>query len=308
MKAVVTGGYGFIGKNQVKYLLQRKAKVSIIDNLSTSEYDAILSVAVADQYMDDIQNMSLKFASEFFKDVDVVYHYAAIARVQSSFERPEFYYNNNISSTVHLLGLLRDINFKGKFVFTSSSSVYNGVQPGNVYSTETDACFPESPYASSKLICEDIVRMYSKLYGINAAIIRPFNVYGPGMSTKGGYSTVLRIFIDRIVNGEKIDVYGDGNQTRDFTHIYDFVRAAELIAEKSPKDSCETYNVATGKSYSLNDLIKQFQRFHPVDVNYLESKNEPENTLANISKVSALGYDPKCDVLEWIKTVMMSWS
>lgn len=295
MKILVTGAAGFIGGHLVDRLINEGHNVWGIDNCSTGEPH--FNVRAIYVFLD--LSHSVTEISDYikFQRFDAIYHLAAIARVQPSIQDPQRYYSNNVNSTLNLLEACRLNEFKGKIVFTSSSSVYNGIRAHNISNSEyLDKTVAGSPYALSKIHCEELCRYYSEHYGLNISIARPFNVYGPRMA-HGGYSTVLQTFLDNYRDKKPLIIYGDGSQRRDFTFVSDIIQGLLLLGNDS-YSGCSIFNIGSGKNYSIKEIADLF----PCKKIYMEKRDEPENTLANISRLKDLGYQPEYNVLEWIKT------
>lgn len=290
MKILITGGKGFIGGHLVDYYVNLGHDVYVIDNDLNDHYNPL-----AKYYNIDLASETGTFPLEtILSDADVIFHLAAMARVQPSFENPYWYYYNNIISTLNLLDVLRDLEWKGKLIFTSSSSVYDGLQQF-AHNYESDQLYSDSPYALSKQHCEDLILKYSKWYGLNCMIVRPFNVYGDRMAT-GNYATVLQIFLDAYNAKEPLKIYGDGSQRRDFTHVDDIIQGLDIVSKHGTTG--EIYNIGSGENYSIKTIANLF----PIEKIFIDKRNEPDNTLASIDKISKLGYEPKYNVISWLQS------
>jgi nucleoside-diphosphate-sugar epimerase len=255
-KYLVTGGAGFIGSNIVEKLLSKKQHVIVLDNLSTGKEENIkpfLKNPLFEFMKADIRNKDE--ISEAIKDVDYVIHQAAIASVNLSFENPAESFDVNTIGTLNLLQAASKNKIK-KFVFASSSSVY-GMADGKT--SEKIHKGPISPYALSKSFGEELCRLFSKEFKVPTVCLRYFNVFGPRQNIFSEYSAVIPKFISAFIKGESPIVFGTGKQTRDFVYVKD-VAEANLKAAKSKFKDGEIFNVASGKSISLLQLINTLNK------------------------------------------------
>tara|TARA_B100000287_G_scaffold108340_2_gene100618 strand:+ start:13420 stop:14325 length:906 start_codon:yes stop_codon:yes gene_type:complete len=292
MKYLVTGGFGFIGTNLVVELLNQGHHVVVIDDCSS---DSVSSPQWSDK-CDFIQCDIAKpnFYHKFLDGVDTCFHLAAKARVQPSIEDPARFDFTNVHGTVQLFKACVDAGVK-KIVFSSSSSVYGDAE---MPTAETHSFAPKSPYGLQKKIGEDYLKLFTEIYNIKGVALRYFNVYGEGMPLGGAYATAIGIFFNQVRNGEKITIFGDGEQTRDFTYVKDVVKANILSATTEGLDDYEVFNVGNGDNASVNhvaDLIGGERQ-------YLPPKLEPKATLADNSKIKdKLGWKPTGDLDNWVK-------
>lgn len=290
MQITILGGQGFIGGHLVDYYVNQNYKVNVIDNGETGNY-----VNKKATYFDlDLVTAQI---DDIIKDSDVVIHLASTARVKPSFTNPTKYIVNNVGNVTNCLDTLRRINFKGKFIYFSSSSVYNGCNQVSIMtgSTESTKTRPQSPYAHSKKMAEDMCLFYKSTYNLDIVIVRPFNVYGDRMSTADSYATVLSIFKQQYANKQPLTVTGNGKQQRDFTHVDDIIQGVNLIIEKGIDP---IYNIGTGEAVSINALTTVFA--WNVQVEYLPPTLEPFITKADTRHIRKLGYKPTHRVLEWL--------
>lgn len=290
MKCVVTGGCGFIGSNLVDLLLLDGHSVKIIDNLSTGNINNLnpraefINADVCD--FDSIR--------DHFKEIDTVFHLAALPRVEPSIHDPLPYNKHNIEGTLSVLKASVDAKIE-KFVFSSSSSIYGecGTDPVN----EEKDKEPLSPYALQKLCCEEYCKLYNKLSGINTICLRYFNVYGKRQPTIGAYVPVVGIFAKQKSESKNLTITGDGSQTRDFVNVFDVARA-NLYAAKSNLKGFRYYNVGSGTNYKIIDIAKNISN----NIEFIQPRIEPKTTLADISKIkNELQWSPTVDLLEWIQ-------
>jgi len=287
---LITGGCGFIGSHLVESFkgMDRRFDVHIFDNCSTGNYRAqnatLWAVDIANPHRD---------LSKLISDINpkVIFHLAAIARVQKSFGEPHWYHINNATLTSNLLDSLRKINYKGRVVFTSSSSVYNGLP--NVETQELSST-NLSPYALGKLHAEQLCALYRDFYGLDIVITRPFSVYGPRMAS-GSYGTVLQYFIDAFRYHKPLTITGDGMQLRDFTHVEDVVMGLLRcgFAPNPPK----ILNLCSGNPKRIIDIANLF----PSEKIFIEKVIEPEITCGDTNIGKNFGFSAKHNVIDWIK-------
>ena len=251
MNIIVTGGAGFVGSHLVELLVKKKHYPIVIDNLSTGLYSNIkhfVDSKKADFIKCDIRNFKKILQ---LPKVDAVIHLAAIASVVESIDNPIFVNDVNVNGTLNMLEFCRRNKIK-KFVFTSSAAIYGDYEkPIN----EKSPTIPTTVYGSTKLTGEQYCQIYSNLFGINITILRPFNIYGPRQNDT--YAGVISKFMDRLNENKPPLIFGNGKQTRDFIHVNDVVRAF-YYALKFKKKKFSVFNLATGKSTSINELAKIF--------------------------------------------------
>lgn len=249
MKALVTGGAGFIGSHLVETLMSAGNTVRVLDDLSSGFIESVPpDVEFVKGSVSDERVVQLAV-----KGVDVVFHQAAHRAVLRSVEHPLTTDQANTHGTLTLLKASVDAGVR-RLVFASSSSVYGGAE--TMPTPETAPLNPRSPYAVSKLAGEYYCRVFAELYPLETVALRYFNVYGPRQRPDSAYALVIPLFMQALVDGESPVVHGDGKQSRDFTYIDDVVRA-NLAAAEAPASVCsgQVYNVAGGASYSLLDLL-----------------------------------------------------
>jgi UDP-glucose 4-epimerase len=256
MKAVVTGGAGFIGSHLAMELIKQGAQVSVIDNLASGQKDRVPPLARFCEA--DIRSQEAKRLIVHDKP-DVVFHLAAQTDVQKSLLDPAYDADVNIAGTVNLLSACLEAG-AGKFIFASTSAVYGDLHKDRL--SEDDETSPISYYGLSKLTAEAYIRLFHQLYGIPYAILRFSNVYGPGQTPKGE-GGVVAVFNDRIQAGNPIAIHGDGEQTRDFIFVKDVVRAVIAAAQKSNQ---QTIHVSSAVTTTINELAQALSRIHGSDV------------------------------------------
>lgn len=302
MKILVTGCAGFIGSHLAEALLNQGHDVVGIDNFHPY-YDRELkmaNLAVLIQYKnfsfieDSILNFELM--KILTKNVSLVYHEAAIAGTRYSIEFPSEYIEINVMGTLNVLEAARLNNVK-KIVFASSSSVYGEIPLEELPINEEHKLNAISPYAHSKIMAEELCKLYTKIYKLPVVILRYFTVWGPRQRPDEAFAK----FITKILKNETIEVYGDGLQTRDFTYIDDIVNGTILAAEKGHG----IYNLGSGTSLSVNGMINKIASTMKAKpkVKFIEKhKADVSHTLADITKAkNELGYKPSISLQEGIK-------
>jgi UDP-glucose 4-epimerase len=298
MRCIVTGGAGFIGSNLVDKLIDEGHEVIIFDNYSTGKKENINPNAKF--FLVDITHQPY-FETNTMKDimsgVDVVFHLAALARVQPSIENPIEYHNTNINGTLNMLDACRKYGVK-RFVFSSSSSVYGDVREENLPTSENSELNPMSPYALHKLVGEQYCKLYSELYQLETVSLRYFNVYGERQPIEGAYTLVMGVFAQQRLNGEKMTIRGDGEQRRDFTYVGDVVDANIKCMEYPLELNGDVFNIGNGDNKSVNDIADLIggERVN------LEPVIEPRVTLADNTKIKKLlDWKPTQDLNQWVK-------
>lgn len=250
MKALVTGGAGFIGSHLVDLLLSEGCEVVVIDNLATGRRWQVPENAVFLQ--GDVSDTEL--LAKALPGCDVVFHLAAVSSVQDSLDRPIEVHNTNLTATLALLEAA--VRHKvPRFVFSSSAAIYGDT--GGEPACEDMVPKPMSHYAVQKLASEHYCQVYHRLHGLETVCLRYFNVYGPRQRADSPYSGVIAKFIDAARAGQPITIFGDGEQTRDFCHVKDVALANFLAStQDGAKVSGRVFNVGTGISTSVNELAR----------------------------------------------------
>lgn len=300
MKALVTGGAGFIGSHLVEALLKRGDRVRVFDNLSTGQKANLkLFERKADFFRGDLRNP--KDLAHAVRGIDVIFHQAALRSVPRSVDDPLSTHEVNSTGTLLLLQAARKARVK-RVVYASSSSLYgdNHVYP----QTESMRAAPLSPYAVAKLTGEYYCRVFAQTFGVETVALRYFNVFGPRQMPESMYAAVIPKFMQSLQNSEPLDVHWDGKQSRDFTYI-DNVVEANILAATKPGVSGEYFNIACGQNHSLLDIIRELElasglkakrRHHPMRA------GDVRKTWADISKARRLlGYKPRVDLREGIR-------
>lgn len=293
-RLAVTGGAGFIGSNLVEALAGEN-EVIVIDDLSAGKS---LNLKGIDARLIRGSITDLELLKKAFNGVDCVFHLAAIASVQKSVEDPVRTNEVNIDGTLNVLVAARDAGVR-RVVFASSSAVY-GDSPEQP-KREDMIPNPKSPYAVTKLTGEHYARVFQELYGLEAVVLRFFNVFGPKQDPSSEYSGVISRFISAVLKGEPPVIYGDGAQTRDFVYVADVVRAC-ILASRSRATG--VFNIASGKSTSLNQLATMIGEAAGRDVvpGYAEPRQgDIKHSLADVSKAGEIGYRPELMVDEGLR-------
>lgn len=293
MKALVTGGAGFIGSNLVIELVKKGYEVTVIDDLSmglTKNLDPVKDKVTF--YKHDVCDHA--FMHQILdQNFDYIYYLAAVASVADSIERPMETHQVNHESVVDILEYLRIANLKPKkFLFTSSAAVY-GNYP-ELPKKEDQRVQPLTPYAVDKYASERMAIDYGNLYDLNTVAVRFFNVFGPRQNPNSPYSGVLSIVTKCLVNGEEFTLFGDGKQTRDFIYVKDIVNALIFISEN--EESNEVYNVGYGHQNTLLDVIKMYEKASGkrLKLKYAEARQgDIAESLADVTRLTQLGFKPQ---------------
>lgn len=291
-KIVVTGGAGFIGSNIIHNIYQNN-EVTVIDDMSTGNLENIVDLVEKESIKLVKGSITdLKLLQELFSDANYVLHQAAIPSVPRSIKNPISSNKANIDGTLNVLVAARDCNIE-KVVYASSSSVY-GDTP-TLPKIETMCPSPLSPYAISKLTGEYYCRVFYEIYGLRTTSLRYFNVYGPRQNPKSEYAAVVPKFISSTIKQNPIEIYGDGEQTRDFTFVEDVINA-NLLSCVSKKADGKILNIAGGKRISINELALKIMKIlgKEVDIIYRERREgDVKDSLADISLAKSLiNYEP----------------
>ena len=287
---LVTGGAGFIGSHLAEELVRRGERVRVVDSFITGKRDNLKHIPGVELIEGDLADLAV--AQRAVAGVDYVLHQAAIPSVPRSVQDPITSNRANIDASLNVLVAARDAGVR-RVVYAGSSSAY-GDTP-TLPKVETMGTAPLSPYALQKLVAEQYCQMFTRLYGLETVTIRYFNVFGPRQDPSSPYSGVISLFIRALVEGHQPTIYGDGEQTRDFTYVANVVDGV-LRACTASDASGEVINVATGGRISLNQLFNALKGLTGADVNpiYAEPRaGDVRDSQADISKArSLLGYQP----------------
>ncbi len=279
MQVLVTGGAGFVGTNLIKRLLKDGHSVTSVDNYSTGLFENEQPEVI--YYNSDIVR--------FFKDsspeeYDVVFHLAAVARIQPSFSDPEKYIDTNFNGTYEIVKYCSALRIP--LIYAGSSSHHSGKF--------------KNPYTFSKDLGEDVIKLYQEHFELKASVARFYNVYGPHQLTEGGYTTIIGKWLKCIENGIDCTIYGDGFKRRDFTHVDDIVDG--LIRIMKQQAYGHVFEFGRGENHSINELAAMLNTIP----NYEEDKpGEAQETLADYSLAeSILAWEPKINLEDYLKEVV----
>jgi UDP-glucose 4-epimerase len=281
MQIIVTGGAGFIGTNLCKKLIELGHEVTSIDNYTTGKEKNHVEGVKYERH--DIRYI-YDYKWVYNKHPDVIFHMAAIARIQPSFEDPSNYFTTNANGTLEIADYCAKNNVP--LIYAGSSSHHSGKF--------------KNPYTFSKDIGEEIVKLYQEHFKLKSTIVRFYNVYGPYQLTEGSYTTLIGRWLNNIEKGIKCEIYGDGEQRRDFTHVDDIVDA--LIRIQKQQAYRFIFELGRGKNYSVNEVAKMLD-INPI---YKPSKpGEARDTLnTDTSAQSLLGWEPKIDLEDYLASYL----
>jgi UDP-glucose 4-epimerase len=252
---LVTGGAGFIGSHLAERLVHEGYRVRVFDNFSAGRKENMKEVLSQIEVLrGDLRNDS--DVNRAVRDVDYVFHAAAMRSILRSVENPFEVHEVNGSGTLRLLMACRQAKIK-RFIFSSSSSVYGGTK--HFPMRETDLLSPQSPYASSKILGEYYCRLFWTLYGLDTVSLRYFNVFGPRQDPRSRYSNAIPLFIARLLKGESIELHWDGKQSRDFCFIENVVKA-NVLAMKAKNVAGDVFNIGGNEETTLLEMIASIQR------------------------------------------------
>ncbi len=297
-KILITGGAGFIGSNLTDYFLENENQVTVIDDLSNGRKENLKDAEKSKNFTfikGDIRDKELM--KKIIKDTEYIFHQAARASVPRSIEDPILTNDININGTLNILNIARDSDVE-RLIFASSSSVYG--ESETLPKVETMSLLPISPYGVSKLAGEKYVFAFYKVYGLKTTSIRYFNVYG-SRQMDSPYSGVIPIWFGRCIRNENLIVFGNGEQSRDFTYIKDVIQINELSALKNSAIG-EIFNGATSNRITLNDLAKLTLKITNKKLEVVHDEPRPGDimhSLADIKKAqNLLGYAPQYQIEE----------
>ena len=295
MRALVTGGSGFIGSHLVDELIEQGHEVCVIDDRS-ADAEQFYQNERAVYVKQDISNYHR--TRVFYSNVDVVFHLAAESRIGPAIENPIAAVQKNVQGTCTVLQCAREGGVK-KVIYSSTSSGYGNNTFPNI-ETQPDDCL--NPYSVTKVAGEKLCKMYTDLFGMKTVTFRYFNVYGDRAPRTGQYSPVIGIFFRQRDANEDLTIVGDGEQRRDFVHVSDVVSANLAAAFNDVDDEHygQVYNVGSGKNYSVNEIASWIS---DKQVHLPERVGEVRVSLANINKIkNVFGWEPKVDLEEWVRS------
>lgn len=299
MKYLVTGGAGFIGSNIVRSLVGQDQQVRVLDNLASGHLSNLETVSDKIEFVDgDVRDYWT--VSQAVQGVDYVLHQAALPSVPRSVENPLTSNVVNIDGTLNVLEASRQAKVK-KFVLASSSSIYGESEELPKHEKMTPA--PLSPYAITKLTGEYYCQAYWQLYDFPTVSLRYFNIFGPQQDPKSEYAAVMPKFITSLLKGEKPIVFGDGEQSRDFTYVDNCV-AANILAATNEKMVGDSFNVACGARFTLNQLLDELRTIIGCDVKaeYADERaGDIKHSYATIDKICSHGYRSEIDFSEGLR-------
>ena len=285
-KYLVTGGAGFIGSHITEELLKRGEQVRVLDNFLTGKKENLAPfLADIDLFEGDIRDYAQ--CQKAVKGIDYVLHQAALPSVPRSVSDPIFSNEINITGTLNMLTASKDAGIKS-FVFASSSSIYGDDQ--RLPKKEGHEGNPLSPYALGKLTGEHYCRIFSQLYGFNTVSLRYFNIFGPKQDPTSEYAAAIPKFVTKILNNKQPIIYGDGEQSRDFTYVSNVVEA-NILASTAENVAGEAFNIACGSRTTVNVLVDEIKTF--LDKNMPSYYREPRpgdvrHSHADISKAEEM--------------------
>lgn len=304
---LITGGAGFIGSNLVEALVQRGETVRVLDNCCTGKLSNLTDVTDRIEFVQgDIRDLPL--VREAVQDIDYILHQAALPSVSRSVDDPIASNETNVTGTLNILTAAKDAGVK-RVVFACSSSVYgNGQQLPKKEDMPTN---PISPYAISKCTGEQYCKAFYELYGLETVSLRYFNVFGRRQSHNSQYAAAIPIFINSFLDGKAPTIFGDGEQSRDFTFVENVVQA-NLLACHVKDAAGEIFNIACGERTTINNLLETIRELLDYDIEPVyeqERKGDVLHSQADISKARRiLGYEPMVDLetgiertLDWFR-------
>lgn len=306
-RALVTGGAGFIGSHLVDELVRLGARVRVLDDLSTGlRANLAHHESTVELMAGDLRDLDL--CHRACEGVERVYHQGALGSVPRSMRDPATSIAVNVSGTANLFTAARDAGVK-RVVYASSSSVY-GDHP-ELPKREGKEGATLSPYAMSKKMDEELADIFGRCFGLELVGLRYFNVYGPRQRPDGPYAAVIPRFFDAYREGRAPTIFGDGEQSRDFTFVADAVRA-NLLASGAPAEACgQAYNVAAGERVTLNQLVGHVRRLMGggPEPEYGEPRpGDVRHSLADLSQIrNATGYEPQFDLAAGLERTAESY-
>tara|TARA_B110000037_G_scaffold51296_1_gene63032 strand:- start:74 stop:955 length:882 start_codon:yes stop_codon:yes gene_type:complete len=292
MKAVVTGGAGFIGLHLVKKLMSLGWEVTVIDNFSTGDQDKLHALGC--MYIEeDVENVTAAMKIKH----DVLFHLASPVSVEESFTFPNKYYRQIIGGTANIVNWSLDSGNRD-IIIASTAAIYGN--DGNLPLTESGEIDPTSPYAKAKHMSELALQEEYETRQFKGSALRLFNVYGEGQRSEGGYLSAVPVFLKQYEAFAPITVTGDGKQTRDFVYVEDVVSACISAYTDTVENGVQILNVASGQETSIMDLAEAFGG----EIVHIEERNEPKRSVADITKIkTTLNWQPLTRLLNWVKLI-----
>lgn len=300
---LVTGGAGFIGSHIVETLVNRGEKVRVLDNLMTGKYENIANFEGGIEFiLGDIRDFNV--LGKAVDGVDTIFHEAAIPSVPRSVEDPQLNHDSNINGTFNVLLAARDAGVR-RVVYAASSSAYGEIGTGE--KKEDQLPSPLSPYAVAKLVGEYYCQVFTRVYGLETVSLRYFNVFGPRQDPSSPYSGVISKFVTTLLNGDRPMIFGDGEQSRDFTYVANVVDA-NIRAAESADAVGEVINLGVNQRTTLNQLLSELQKI--IGTNIAPQYEPPRagdirHSLADISRAEKLlGFKPLIGLEEGLKATV----
>jgi nucleoside-diphosphate-sugar epimerase len=304
-KYLITGGAGFIGSHLVDTLLEKGSRVVVLDNFSSGNWRNVeTALNKGSDRLKIIEGdiCDLETCREACEGVDYILHEAALGSISRSVEHPIQTHNNNANGTLNILIAARDAKVK-RLVYASSSSIYGGSEI--LPRIESITPKPISPYAVSKLAGEHYCFAFFHTYGLETIVLRYFNVFGPRQNIHSQYAAVIPCFIYALLQNKQPTIFGDGEQSRDFTYISNVVDA-NLLAVSASREACgRAFNIGCGRKHSINDLYRMLKEIMKIDGTFLREPARLGDVLqsyANIDEAERwLHYRPTVDLYSGIQ-------
>jgi UDP-glucose 4-epimerase len=300
---LVTGGAGFIGSNLVETLVEQGHFVRVLDNFSTGRRENL------EKFRDriDLVEGDLTHFEEVLaacKDIEVVFHQGAVPSVPRSIEDPLGANDANVNATLHVLVAARDRGAR-RVVYASSSSIY-GDQAEHLAKDENMTPLPISPYGVAKMAAERYCQVFYKVYGLETVSLRYFNVFGPRQDPQSDYAAVIPRFITALLDGRPPTIYGDGEQTRDFTYVGNVVHSNILAANQAAESVAgEVFNIAAGGQTSLNTLVEILQEITGKNIAPIYTDPRPGDIKHSRAAIDLarehMGYEPDTSFIDGLK-------
>jgi nucleoside-diphosphate-sugar epimerase len=298
---LVTGGAGFIGSNIIAELIERGERVRVLDNFSTGRRKNIAPFVKHIELIEgDLRDLST--VNQAVEGVDYVLHQGALPSVQRSIDAPLATHAANATGTLNILIAARDLAVR-RMVYASSSSIYGD----SLTLPKREDMFPapKSPYAVSKMAGEQYCRAFADVFGLETVCLRYFNVFGPRQDPTSQYSAVIPLFITAMLHGQSPTIYGDGEQSRDFTYVANVVQANLLAVTAPDRAVGQVFNVACGERYTLVDLVATLNDILDTDLEPTHESPRPGDVRHSLADVTAaqevLGYEPQIDFREGLR-------
>ncbi len=296
IKYIVTGGAGFIGSHIVEHLAKKNKKIVVLDNLSTGRIENLKEFKKNIKFIKCDISKKGKWIKEFSGKC-YVFHFAALADVVPSIQKPKKYFNANVNGTINILEACKKAKIL-KFIYSASSSCY-GI-PKRYPTNENEKIDPQYPYALTKKLGEDLIIHWSKIYKFPYISVRLFNVYGTRSRTSGTYGAMFGVFLAQKIAEKPYTIVGSGQQTRDFTYVSDVVDVIMILCKS--KLNNEIFNIGSGQTVSVNKIVKILEG---KKVFIKKRPGEPDCTFADIKKIrQKTKWKPKIKIEEGIKILL----